>query len=71
MPRFKVPTTFTFPGVFEIEASSPAQAKLFVKERCGLVLGGHIHSILSDEDVNWEFAMHPDKLIGEPEKIKT
>ena len=34
------------------------------KKRCGLVLGGEIHSSLPNDEVDWEFDVHPEKIIG-------
>ena len=64
MKKFKVKTKFIFEGEFEIEADNRAQAKEFVEKHCGLVIGGDIHSSLPDEQVNWEFSVHPEKKIG-------
>lgn len=41
-------------------AEDHEEAKQMVSEDCGLVLGGNIHTILNDEDVDWNFGMHPD-----------
>lgn len=34
-----------------------------VTRDCGLVLGGNIHTTLDDDDVDWEFDVHPDMQI--------
>lgn len=61
---YDVPTRFVFDGTFHIKADSQEQAEEYAQKHCGLVLGGDIHSTLPDEDVNWEFSIHPDKIIG-------
>ena len=62
--KYEVPTKFVFSGTFTIEADSPAQAKEFVHKHCGLVIGGDIHTTLNDEDCDWDFAVHPEKITG-------
>jgi len=60
---YKVKTKFIFDGHFSIYAESRQQAKEFVKKHCGLVIGGDIHSTLPSEDVDWDFIVHPNKII--------
>ena len=64
MPKYTVETKFIFSGEFIVEAESAKQAEEYVVEHCGLVIGGDIHSSLPEEDVNWDFIVHPDKEIG-------
>lgn len=59
-----VPVKFVFEGTFEIKASSAAEARELIENDCGLVLGGDIHTTLDDDDVDWEFDVHPSKSIG-------
>lgn len=54
---------FTFTGEFYITANSMIEAARHVRDHCGLVIGGDIHSTLPDEDINWNFPVHPDKTI--------
>lgn len=61
---YSVPTKFIFSGVFYIKADTPAQAREFVEKHCGLVIGGDIHSTLPDDMVEWNFIVHPEKVIG-------
>lgn len=63
MPEFEVKTQFVFTGVFKVKADNRQQAKEYVDKHCGLVLGRNIHSSLPDEDIDWDFAMHPEKKI--------
>jgi len=64
MKKFKIPMSFIFNGTFTIKAKSKKEAEFHVINNCGLVLGGNIHSNLSDEDVDWKFNHHPQKSIN-------
>jgi len=66
--KYEVPTRFIFNGTFTIEADSPAQAKEFVHKHCGLVIGGNVHTTLNDEDCDWDFDGHPEKITGRVRK---
>ena len=61
--EYKVKTKFVFEGEFYIKAENKEQAKEYVQKHCGLVLGGDIHTSLPDEICNWNFNVHPDKII--------
>jgi len=61
--KFEVETKFTFTGKFFVKAESREDAERMVRHSCGLVLGGNIHSNLNDEDVDWDFNMHPEQNI--------
>ena len=58
--RFLVYTEYVFDGVFDVAAESKEEARQKVLQNCGLVMGGSIHSILTDDEVNWVFSAHPD-----------
>ena len=60
---FTVKTDFIFSGNFKVKARDVNEAIKIVENDCGLVLGGDIHSSLSEETVKWEFDMHPEKKI--------
>jgi hypothetical protein len=60
---YAVKTRFVFEGSFFVNAQNAAQARKYVKEHCGLVLGRDIFSTLPEGIVNWDFIMHPEKLI--------
>lgn len=60
---YAVPTKFVFSGTFRIKAENREQAEEYVRKHCGLVLGGEIQSSLPDEDVDWVFDVHPEKII--------
>jgi hypothetical protein len=48
--KYEVKTKFVFSGTFTIEADNAAQAKEFVHQHCGMVIGGGIHSTLSPDE---------------------
>ena len=62
--RFLVYTEYVFDGVFDVAAESKEEARQKVLQNCGLVMGGSIHSILPDDEVNWVFSAHPDVRTG-------
>lgn len=61
--KYTVKTKFVFEGEFYIKAESKEQAKKYVMNHCGLVLGGNIHTTLNDDEVDWIFNVHPDKIV--------
>jgi hypothetical protein len=62
--KYDVQTMFVFSGVFTIEAETKEQARGYVEEHCGMVNIGGIHSTLPCDDVDWDYPVHPDKVIG-------
>ncbi|AEF86961.1 conserved hypothetical protein [Treponema primitia ZAS-2] len=62
--KYAIKTRFIFEGTFFVGAENKSQAKEYVEKHCGLVLGGDIHSSLSCEDVDWDFLVHPEKVIA-------
>lgn len=62
---YRVRTQCIFEGVFEVVAESKEEARQKVRQNCGLVMGGNIHSSLPDEEVNWAFSTHPDVKTGQ------
>lgn len=63
MNIYKVKTRFIFEGIFEIYANTKEEAKENVFKHCGLVIGGDLHSSLPDEEITWDFPVHPKKKI--------
>lgn len=61
---YRVRMQYIFEGVFEVVAESKEEARQKVRQDCGLVMGGNIHSTLPDEEVNWAFSTHPDVKMG-------
>jgi hypothetical protein len=70
MPEYKVKTKFVLEGEFNIKAENANQAREFVDQHCGLVIEGGIHSSLSADEVDWEFNVHPKKIIGRVRRVK-
>lgn len=67
---YAVKTRYIFEGVYEVKATSREQAQAYVKELCGLVLGGDIHSVLDDDYITWDFDTHPEVQIASVKAIK-
>ncbi|PDP44022.1 hypothetical protein [Tannerella forsythia] len=61
---YRIRTQYIFEGVFEVVAESKEEARQKVRQNCGLVMGGNIHSTLPDEEVNWAFSTHPEVRTG-------
>lgn len=61
---YRVRTQYIFEGVFEVVAESKEEARQIVRQNCGLIMGGNIHSTLPDEKVNWAFSTHPEVRTG-------
>jgi hypothetical protein len=70
MNKYRVKTRFAFTGTFLVIAENRKQANEYVEKHCGLVLGGGIHSTLPGEDVDWDFPVHPDKVINQVKGMK-
>ena len=66
---YRVRTQYIFDGVFEVGAENKEDARQKVLQNCGLVMGGSIHSTLSDDEINWAFDIHPNKKIGRITKV--
>ncbi|ERJ69751.1 hypothetical protein CBG53_00955 [Porphyromonas gingivalis] len=49
---YRVRTQYIFEGVFEVVAESKVEARQKVRQDCGLIMGGSIHSTLPDEEVS-------------------
>jgi hypothetical protein len=69
--RYAVKTRFTFTGTFFVHAATKAEAQKLVNDDCGLVLGGKIHTSLSEDIVDWDFPVHPEKVIVKVKKGDT
>ncbi len=50
-------------AIFEVKAENREQAKTYINNDCGLVLGGNIHSTLNEEIIHWDFDTHPTTII--------
>ena len=67
---YRVRTQYIFEGVFEVVAESKEEARLIVRQNCGLIMGGNIHSTLPDDEINWAFDKHPNKHIDRITKVQ-
>ena len=63
MAKYDVRVRYAFEGTYTVVTEDHEEAVQMVSEECGLVLGGNIHTILDDEDVDWNFGIHPDTQI--------
>ncbi len=63
MKKFIVNVQYVFKGKYTIEADSKEEADSIVKNDCGLVLGGNIHT--NNDKVDWDFDTHPEEIIEE------
>ena len=63
MTKYDVKVRYAFEGTYTVAADDRDEAKRMVSEDCGLVLGGNIHTTLNDEEVDWNFGIHPDMQI--------
>ena len=67
---YRVRTQYIFEGVFDVVAESKEDARQKVLLKCGLVMGGSIHSTLPDDEINWAFDKHPNKHIDRITKVQ-
>ena len=67
---YRVRTQYIFDGVFDVVAESREDARQKVLQNCGLVMGGSVHSTLSDDEINWAFGRHPNKRVSRITKVQ-
>ena len=67
---YRVRMQYIFDGVFDVVAESKEDARQKVLQKCGLVMGGSIHSTLPDDEINWAFDRHPNKRIDRITKVQ-
>ena len=63
MKKIEVKVRYLFEGTYIVAADDRNEERTMVTRDCGLVLGGNIHTTLDDDDVDWEFDVHPDMQI--------
>ena len=63
MKKIEVKVRYLFEGTYIVAADDRNEARTMVTRDCGLVLGGNIRTTLDDDDVDWEFDVHPDMQI--------
>jgi len=61
--KYHVKVRYFFDGVYTIKAETREEAVRMVKEDCGLVMGGGVHTSLNADTVNWSFPIHPEAII--------
>lgn len=59
MEKYRVRASYTFQGWFDVLANSPEEAKEKVLEHCSTTLNP-IQTTLPDDEVQWEFQVHPE-----------
>ena len=62
---YTIPVKYVFEGTFTIKADSLEDAVEMIDKQCGLVLGGNIHTLLNDDEVDWDFNIHPEIIISD------
>ena len=67
---YRVRTQYVFEGVFDVVAKSKEDARQKVLQKCGLIMGGSVHSTLPDDEINWAFDRHPNKRISKITKVQ-
>lgn len=68
--KYIVETKFVFKGFFEVSAESKEAAREKIMKHCGLVIGSDIHSNLCNDEIDWDFNVHPTKVIGRIKQLK-
>ena len=64
MKKYDVKVRYAFEGTYNVVAEDRDEAERTVRENCGLVLGGNIHTTCDDDEVtDWNFSCHPDMQI--------
>jgi hypothetical protein len=64
MKKYEVKVQFIFNGIFRVNAENREQARGNISRQCGLVMGENIHTTLNEEDIDWDFNIHPEKKIS-------
>lgn len=64
---YRVPVRFVIEGHFLIEAESAKAAYQLVKDGCGMISPA-IQAPITDDVKDWEFPMHPNKIISKVTK---
>jgi len=60
MKKIEVKVRYHFEGTYTVAAEDRNEARTMVTRDYGLVLGGNIHTTLDDDEVDWDFDVHPD-----------
>ena len=71
MKKIEVKVRYLFEGTYTVAADDRNEARTMVTRDCGLVLDGNIHTTLDDDEVDWNFDVHPDiQILSYTEKEK-
>ena len=65
---FDITVRYVFEGTYTVSANNREEAREKIRRDCGLVMGGHIHTTLDEEEVEWEFPLHPETCIVSEQK---
>jgi hypothetical protein len=60
---FKANVTFTFKGDVQVCAEDKEQAQRLLEAEFAMVNNGGVHTTIDDEEIDWDFPVHPDKKI--------
>ena len=69
MHTYLVDVTYTFSGYFVVLADSREEAERKINQDCGVVLGGGVQTTLEDEEIDWEFSLHPESAITSTRRV--
>jgi hypothetical protein len=67
--KYNVKTRFVFDGEFNVKAACAADARLVVDEYCSACGLKAIESQLNEGEVDWDFPVHPEKIIDRVRRI--
>ena len=70
MKKIEVKVRYIFEGTYTVAAENLDEARTMVTRDCGLVLGGNIQTTRGDDEVDWEFDVHPDIQILSCKELK-
>lgn len=65
---FDIIVRYVFEGTYTMSANSLDETKEKIRRGCGLVMGGHIHITLDEDEVEWGFPLHPETCIVSGQK---
>lgn len=70
MAKYDIRVRYAFEGTYTVTANNREEAERIVKENCGLVLRGNIHTTENYDKVDWDFNVHPEEEILAVTKVK-
>jgi len=66
---FEVSVTYVFKGTVQVRAETKEEALETAEKHIGMTMNG-IDTSMPEEDIDWNFPWHADKVIGRAKKIK-